>query len=231
MLNSIIATCTTNLGIRLLVLASFLASLIQTGIEWHDLNEVFKMIRENKMDLDINPVQFRTSLGFTVILFGAALAVISPRLSKIALVLMTCVFAFYWVMLFFNDSHKLSWPFRSGRFGFERNFTFVSYEAAPLIALLVGYWAWFKRYEYRAITVTGVICVAFQFFVWFVDTRLMANSEAAGTSYQYPPITINATFIGASLGHVILLLFCIITIIAFGVAMNRDARNKEFKFL
>lgn len=231
MLKSIITICIKDIALRFLAFASFLASLIQTCIEWYELDQVFKAIREHQLDLDINPVQFRTSLGLTVILFGATVAIISPKLSKIALVLMTCIFVFYWGMLFNNGGHRLSWPFRAGQFGFVRSLTFVAYETAPLIALLIGYWVWVKKYNSRLIAATGVMCVVFQFFTWFVDTRLMANMDSAGTSYQYPPITINATFFGATLGYVVLLILCIITAIAFEIAIRRNDQSKEFRHL
>ncbi|MEP7337688.1 MAG: hypothetical protein ABI977_08065 [Acidobacteriota bacterium] len=216
MLKPLTTTRISNRVMLLLVSLSFAVSFIHTCFEWHWLSEAFKI-----EGLEIYPVHFRTSLCFTIILFGATLSAISSRLSKIALVLMTIVFVAYWVMVFENRSEL------PRHFDFERNLTFVPYQLVPLIALLVGYVTWMKRYNYRSIALTGLLCVISQFFIWFIDTRLMANADAAGTSYQYPPITINATFFGATWGHVILLVLCTATMLALVILMKRDWRNKE----
>lgn len=230
MTKSLIAICTGSFALKLLVLASFLVSLIQTCVEWYELNEIFRLASEHDIGIEINALAFRTSLGFTLILFGSLLAVISPGFSKASLVLMTIVLAVSWALLF-TKVHRLSFPFTAGKFGFVRNLTFVSYEIAPLIALLIGYWAWLKQYASLVAAATGLVCVVFQFFTWFVDTRLMANMDSAGTSYQYPPITINATFFGATWGYIVLLILCIITMIAFEIAIKRNEQIKEFEHL
>jgi len=230
MSKSLIGICTGSFALKLLVLASFLVSLIQTCVEWYELNEIFKLAREQDIGIEIYATEFRTSLGFTLILFGSLLAVISPRFSKASLLLMTILLATYWILLLTNG-HRLSFPNIVWKLGFIRHLTFISYEIAPLMALLIGYWAWFKKQANRLIAATGVMCVVFQFFTWFVDTRLMANMDWAGTSYQYPPITINATFFGATWGHVVLLILCIITVIAFEIAIKRNEQIKEFGHL
>ena len=85
MLKSLTTTRISNHVILFPVLLTFTVSLIHTCFEWYWQNEVFKL------ELEVNAVHLRTSLGFTIILFGATLSAISSRSSKIALVLMTVV--------------------------------------------------------------------------------------------------------------------------------------------
>ena len=229
MFKSIVAICTSSLALKFLVLASLLVSLIQTYVEWYELNEVFKLVGE--YDIEPNTTPFRTSLAFTVVLFGAVLSCVSAKWSKIALVLMTITLVVYWSMLWANG-YKIELPFGVNyRFRAARNLCVVSYQFAPLVALFAGYRVWLKRYNYRSIALAGFICVVFQLFIWFIDTRLIASEGWTGASYQYPPVTVNAIFYGASWGHVVLLIFCTITIFAIAISMNRDRRNQEFRHI
>lgn len=215
--------------VGLLLLLTLLAGIVSTWTEWVMLSAVFKM--QGEYDIEPNTEPFRISLSFTLILFGVSLSVISPRLSKLALILMTSIFITYWVM-FFERASELSLPFGSrDEFGFARNLTHVSYQVAPLIALVVGYVFWWKRFNYHSIGITGLLCVVFQFLMWFVDTRFWANSTGAGTDLQYPPITINATFMGVTWGQALILIFCMVTVIARLVSMKRDRHNEELRHL
>lgn len=225
MLKTPTTTRISNRVVFLLVLLAFAVSFVHTCFEGYWINEAFKVARDT--GIDIYPTKFRTSLGFTIVMFSAVLSAISSRLSKIALGLMTIIFIAYWVM-FFQNGNELGLPFGlNDRFAVLRNLAFWLYQLAPLIALMAGYMIWWKRLKYLSITLAALLCVLVQFFSWFVDSRLYANSDYVGTDYQYPPITIYATFFGATWGHVILLVLCIVTMLALVILIKRDWRNEE----
>jgi hypothetical protein len=210
-----------------LIVITFLTGL---GMTIHEHRELLAYAEHAAShNLDFHPIAdiYHQNLVFTLILSGGVIALWSAKSAKTALVLMTLTYlitASSWSRIF-------RWSFSLDA-GVLHKISFVVnliYYATPLLALVIGYLFWYRGKNHRIIAALSPACVIFQYLMWFLDTRRGAQIDYLGSAFKYPPVTINATFHGAGVEHIILLILCALSLLFTLIVASRENKHEGRK--